>query len=213
MPCSEDIRIDAVKIGMLANADIIAIVAERLAAWQPRWIVLDPVMVAKGGHRLLDEAAITALRQELMPLATVVTPNLPEAAALLDRPLAANWADMIETAHQLAAGGQSGRAFEGRPSAGRAQARTSCSCGDAVTRLDAARIDDSQYPWHRLHIVGGHCRLAAAAWRYRPRRAGGQSLCHWRYCRERAARCRPRPRSGSSFSSSVAAADGHPFGA
>ncbi|HVJ31504.1 MAG TPA: bifunctional hydroxymethylpyrimidine kinase/phosphomethylpyrimidine kinase [Terriglobia bacterium] len=97
----DDLRIDAVKIGMLANTEVIAVVADRLRLWQPRWIVLDPVMVAKSGHPLLDAAAIETLRRELLPLASIVTPNLPEAATLLDQPVAADWPMMEEAARQL----------------------------------------------------------------------------------------------------------------
>jgi hydroxymethylpyrimidine/phosphomethylpyrimidine kinase len=99
----EDLRIDAVKIGMLANATIIATVADRLRFWQPRWIVLDPVMVAKGGHPLLDTDAITALRRDLLPLASIVTPNLPEAATILGRPVATDEPAMMETGQALLA--------------------------------------------------------------------------------------------------------------
>lgn len=81
-----DIRVDAVKIGMLGSADIAASVAATLARHRPANVVLDPVMIAKGGDRLLAEAAVRVLRERLLPLATVLTPNLPEAAALLDRP-------------------------------------------------------------------------------------------------------------------------------
>ncbi len=82
----DDIRIDAVKIGMLGGPEVIAAVAERLRRWRPRWIVLDPVMVAKSGDRLLAEAAVAALRDELLPLASLLTPNLPEAGDLLGEP-------------------------------------------------------------------------------------------------------------------------------
>lgn len=99
----EDLRIDAVKIGMLANAAIIATVAGRLRFWQPRWIVLDPVMVAKGGHPLLDTDAITALRRDLLPLASIVTPNLPEAATILGHPAATDEPAMMETGQALLA--------------------------------------------------------------------------------------------------------------
>lgn len=81
----EDVRVDAVKLGMMANAGIIRAVADRLRAHAPRNIVFDPVMIAKSGDPLLDPEAIEALRSELVPLATVITPNLPEAAVLLDR--------------------------------------------------------------------------------------------------------------------------------
>ncbi len=79
----EDLRVDAVKIGMLGTAAVIRAVAEALRFWRPRFVVLDPVMVAKSGDRLLAEDAVVALREELVPLATVITPNLGEAAALL----------------------------------------------------------------------------------------------------------------------------------
>ena len=81
----EDVRIDAVKIGMIANAGIAKAVADRLRAHRARNVVLDPVMVAKSGHALLDPAAVTAVRELLVPLATLITPNLPEAAVLLGR--------------------------------------------------------------------------------------------------------------------------------
>jgi hydroxymethylpyrimidine/phosphomethylpyrimidine kinase len=81
-----DIRVDAVKIGMLGSAEIAASVADALARHRPTRVVLDPVMIAKGGDRLLAEAAVRVLRERLLPLATVLTPNLPEAAVLLDQP-------------------------------------------------------------------------------------------------------------------------------
>jgi hydroxymethylpyrimidine/phosphomethylpyrimidine kinase len=79
----EDIGVDAVKIGMLHSPEVIQAVAERLRHYGVRNIVLDPVMVAKSGASLLQEDAVGALRDLLFPMATVVTPNLPEAAILL----------------------------------------------------------------------------------------------------------------------------------
>lgn len=79
----EDVAINAVKIGMLNDAEVIETVAQVLEARRPRFVVLDPVMVAKSKDRLLAEDALGALRSRLLPLATVVTPNLPEAAELL----------------------------------------------------------------------------------------------------------------------------------
>src|SRR5690606_16344250 len=78
-----DVRIDAVKIGMLGQQAVTRIVAERLMHWKPKHIVLDPVMIAKSGDALLERAAIHELRESLVPLATVLTPNLPEAGVLL----------------------------------------------------------------------------------------------------------------------------------
>jgi len=79
----DDVRIDAVKIGMVANAPIAEAIARRLCHHGVENIVLDPVMVAKSGHHLLDPDAVTAVRDLLVPLSTIITPNLPEAAVLL----------------------------------------------------------------------------------------------------------------------------------
>lgn len=81
-----DIQLDAVKIGMVASRDVAEVIATALTARRPRWIVLDPVMVAKSGDILVDDAGIHAVRDILVPLADVITPNLPEAAVLLDAP-------------------------------------------------------------------------------------------------------------------------------
>jgi hydroxymethylpyrimidine/phosphomethylpyrimidine kinase len=83
----DDVRVDAVKIGMLASAELIGVVAAALRRYRPRFVVVDPVMVAKSGDRLLRDDAVAALTRELLPLATLVTPNLPEAGDLLARPV------------------------------------------------------------------------------------------------------------------------------
>ncbi|GHU49615.1 hydroxymethylpyrimidine/phosphomethylpyrimidine kinase [Clostridia bacterium] len=77
-----DIFPDAVKIGMVSNRDIIHVVAEKLKEYKPAHIVLDPVMISTSGYRLLSEDAQTMLVSELMPLAELITPNIPEAEAL-----------------------------------------------------------------------------------------------------------------------------------
>jgi hydroxymethylpyrimidine/phosphomethylpyrimidine kinase len=79
---TEDIGADAVKTGMLANAAIVEIVAERIGAHRLTNVVVDPVMVAKSGDLLLRKNAVAALKSRLLPLATVVTPNVPEAQEL-----------------------------------------------------------------------------------------------------------------------------------
>jgi len=79
-----DVRIDSVKIGMLGQQPVTRIVAERMAHWKPAHLVLDPVMIAKSGDALLERSAIDELRESLVPLATMITPNLPEAGVLLD---------------------------------------------------------------------------------------------------------------------------------
>lgn len=78
----EDITVDAVKIGMLGSSEVIETVADQLKIYKHNSIVLDPVMIAKSGDRLLSEDAITTLKTKLLPLATLITPNLPEAEAL-----------------------------------------------------------------------------------------------------------------------------------
>ena len=77
-----DLGADAVKIGMLATADIIAAVAEAIDAHQLRPVVLDPVMVAKGGSRLLEQDAVEAMKSVMLPRCAIVTPNLAEAEVL-----------------------------------------------------------------------------------------------------------------------------------
>jgi hydroxymethylpyrimidine/phosphomethylpyrimidine kinase len=79
-----DIGADAVKIGMLGNAAIVEAVAAAIASLDLPHVVLDPVMIAKGGHRLIEEDAVAAMRTELLPLAHAVTPNIPEAESLAD---------------------------------------------------------------------------------------------------------------------------------
>jgi hydroxymethylpyrimidine/phosphomethylpyrimidine kinase len=83
--CFDDFRIGAVKLGMLANRQVIDAVADALERHRPAFIVLDPVMVATSGARLLEPDALDALRTRLFPLATILTPNRPEAELLLDR--------------------------------------------------------------------------------------------------------------------------------
>jgi hydroxymethylpyrimidine/phosphomethylpyrimidine kinase len=100
-----DLRIDALKIGMVASAASAARIADRLQALGARNIVLDPVMVAKSGDRLLDEDAVDTLRRKLLPLADLITPNLAEAGVLLGRPAPATLKAMRAAAADLHAMG------------------------------------------------------------------------------------------------------------
>jgi hydroxymethylpyrimidine/phosphomethylpyrimidine kinase len=101
-----DIGADAIKIGMLASAAIIDTVAERLRHWLPLLgrppVILDPVMVAQSGAALLRDDAVERLLERLFPLAEIVTPNLPEAARLLGRPVASR-EEQAAAARDLAA--------------------------------------------------------------------------------------------------------------
>jgi hydroxymethylpyrimidine/phosphomethylpyrimidine kinase len=100
-----DVRIDSLKIGMLGQTAVIAAVADRIAARigsdQTPHCVLDPVMVAKSGDTLLEKNAVGALREALLPLATVITPNLPEAGVLLGARPVETPKEMYRVAEQL----------------------------------------------------------------------------------------------------------------
>ncbi|MBI1173421.1 bifunctional hydroxymethylpyrimidine kinase/phosphomethylpyrimidine kinase [bacterium] len=148
-----DIRVDAVKIGMLGTAEIATAVAEEL---RPRRvpIVLDPVMVAKGGDRLLAEAAVVALRERLLPLATVITPNLPEAADLLGEPEAQDRATMERQAEALLALGPQAVLLKG----GHLQGQSSADL--FLTHAMRVWIDAPRIATRNTHGTG--CTLSAA---------------------------------------------------
>ena len=96
----DDIRPDAVKIGMVANADLIETIADRLSVWQARNIVVDPVMVSTSGSDLMQSAAVKTLKEKLLPLATLATPNIPEAEVLTGRTIR-DEQDMISAAKAI----------------------------------------------------------------------------------------------------------------
>ena len=96
-----DIGADAVKIGMLYSAELIEAISEALNKYRARNIVLDPVMVAQSGDKLLQDDAIQAIKDHLMPVADVVTPNLPEAEVLLGQKIE-DFEDMQRAARSLA---------------------------------------------------------------------------------------------------------------
>ncbi|CAN5457582.1 bifunctional hydroxymethylpyrimidine kinase/phosphomethylpyrimidine kinase [soil metagenome] len=96
----DDIGVDAVKIGMLHSPEVIAAVAKTLVEFGVTNVVIDPVMVAKSGDKLLQDEAIDALKTELLPLAALITPNLPEASVLLGYSVE-TLADMERAAHDL----------------------------------------------------------------------------------------------------------------
>ena len=100
-----DLDVAAVKIGMVAQRASIDAIAAGLTRWSARHVVLDPVMVATSGDRLLATDAVEALRTNLIPLASVITPNLPEAAALLDETMATSEAEIADQGRRLLAFG------------------------------------------------------------------------------------------------------------
>ncbi|PWI33241.1 bifunctional hydroxymethylpyrimidine kinase/phosphomethylpyrimidine kinase [Vibrio albus] len=96
-----DLNVAAVKVGMLADSDIIQTVAKKIRQYQPQFVVVDPVMVATSGDPLLAESAVHALKSDLLPLADLITPNLPEGAALTGLPVPENSADMSSMVSEL----------------------------------------------------------------------------------------------------------------
>ena len=97
----DDLSVSAIKIGMLSQTDVIDVIADFLQSHVSVPVVLDPVMVAKSGDRLLQTEAIDRLRQRLLPLATLITPNLPEAATLLGMKEAGSKNEMLDSAKKL----------------------------------------------------------------------------------------------------------------
>jgi hydroxymethylpyrimidine/phosphomethylpyrimidine kinase len=134
-----DLAVGAVKIGMLARAPVIEAVAAGLDRWKANNVVLDPVMIATSGDRLLAPDAIDVLKRELIPRARVVTPNLPEAAALLDTGIAADEDAMRAQAERILALGAQAVLLKGGHGEG-AESVDFLFDGDALTGIRAPRI-------------------------------------------------------------------------
>ncbi|MFZ0134681.1 MAG: bifunctional hydroxymethylpyrimidine kinase/phosphomethylpyrimidine kinase [Desulfobacterales bacterium] len=150
-----DIGVDAVKIGMLYSEELIRAVAEELRHHQAANIVLDPVMVAQSGDKLLQDTAIAAMKNHLLPLAAVLTPNLPEAAVLLGRTVQ-SLDDMHTAAIDLATLGSRSVLVKG----GHAQGADSA---DVLYVADDQRFfvfEDRRVPTANTHGTG--CTLSAA---------------------------------------------------
>ena len=153
-----DLHPGAVKIGMLGNAAAIEAVAEGLEHHRARNVVLDPVMIATSGERLLRDDAIDALRK-LIARAQVLTPNLPEAAALLDAPVARDEAEMRAQA-QTAACARRRCGLDQRRPRRRTGKRRSSGRRRCLHALCRAADRDAQHARHRLHVVLGDRRGA-----------------------------------------------------
>jgi hydroxymethylpyrimidine/phosphomethylpyrimidine kinase len=149
-----DVRVEAVKIGMVATAEIAAAVADRLRRHGARNIVLDPVMVAKSGHHLLRDDAVAALRDALVPIAQVITPNLPEAGVLLGERTPATLADMRQAVRGLHRLGPEWVLLKGGHLTGE-DSTDLLFDGTTITELPGRRIDT-----RNTHGTG--CTLSAA---------------------------------------------------
>jgi hydroxymethylpyrimidine/phosphomethylpyrimidine kinase len=149
-----DLSVDAVKIGMLSQPAVIETVAAGLERWRQSQVVLDPVMVAASGDRLLAAEAIEVLKRVLIPRALVITPNLPEAAALLDREVATTEEDMQVQAEQLLALGARAVLIKGGHGSGPSSTDFLVQ-RSGVSRYAAKRIDTEN-----THGTG--CTLSSA---------------------------------------------------
>ena len=152
----DDLDVRAVKIGMVGGADVITTVAthlRRALAKNPVPVVLDPVMVAKSGDALLADEAVAALRQELLPLATILTPNLPEAARLLGQSLAATPEDMAEQGRALRAFGAANVLMKGGHATGD-------TCTDLLIGPQALTLTAPRRQTRNTHGTG--CSLSSA---------------------------------------------------
>lgn len=148
-----DIQVHAVKIGMIATADIARAVADTLVANQAP-VVLDPVMIAKGGTPLLHNDAVTALCERLLPLTHVLTPNLPEAAYLLDQATATSRTQMERQGKALVARGPKAVLIKG----GHLQASDSPDC--LVTETSTTWFEGARDATQNTHGTG--CTLSSA---------------------------------------------------
>jgi hydroxymethylpyrimidine/phosphomethylpyrimidine kinase len=149
-----DLAVNAVKIGMLSQPAIIETVAEGLERHRATQVVLDPVMVAASGDRLLVPEAVDALRQVLLPKALLVTPNLPEAAAILDEPLAQDEQAMCRQAERILALGPRAVLVKGGHGAGH-ESTDILMDAEGVRRFTAPRIDT-------CNTHGTGCTLSSA---------------------------------------------------
>jgi hydroxymethylpyrimidine/phosphomethylpyrimidine kinase len=149
-----DLDVNAVKIGMVAQEATIKAIASALARWSPKHVVLDPVMVATSGDRLLAAEAVEALRTKLIPCAALITPNLPEAAALLEEPVALSEADIEDQGRRLLAMGCRAVLIKGGHGQG-AESTDYFIDGERTIALAAPRIDTKN-----THGTG--CSLSSA---------------------------------------------------
>jgi hydroxymethylpyrimidine/phosphomethylpyrimidine kinase len=148
-----DIGADAVKTGMLANAAIVEAVAAAIESLQLPLVVVDPVMIAKGGDRLLEEEAVAALLAELLPRAHVVTPNVPEAEVLAGMSIA-SLADMREAGRRILARGPRVVLIKGGHLGGAESIDVGCTASETF-EIRGPRIDTR-------HTHGTGCTLSSA---------------------------------------------------
>ena len=132
-------RVAAIKIGMLATCDNVCAVADSVPAREVVPLVLDPVLAASSGDALLEPAGVAALRERLLPRATLLTPNIPEAAALLGTTLARSEDELLRQGRALLALGAQAVLLKGGHARGPEATDLLLTAGDAVRRFSAPR--------------------------------------------------------------------------
>lgn len=147
-----DIFPDAVKIGMVSSSALIEVIAERLAFYQAKNIVVDPVMVATSGSKLISDDAISVLKEKLFPLAAVLTPNIPEAEVISGMEIRGE-SDMIEAAKQISE---------------KYHCAVLCKGGHQLNDANDLLYRDGEYQWFRGRRIdnpnthGTGCTLSSA---------------------------------------------------
>ncbi len=148
----EDIGVDAVKIGMVSNAQIAEVVAKKLAVYKPPVIICDPVMVSTSGHALIKDDAKAVVLEKIFPLSTLVTPNIPEAEAITGIKIDSDMA-IRKALNKIHAMGCKNVLIKGGHSSG--DAVDTLLCGDEICTFTSKRIDTKN-----THGTG--CTLSSA---------------------------------------------------
>lgn len=150
-----DLNVVAVKVGMLSDSNIIHSVAKKIKQYTPQYLVVDPVMVATSGDLLLQSSAIESLKSELLPLADVITPNLPEAAALINAKVPESEAEMTAMIDELRQLGAKSVLLKGGHLEKDENSTDLLILSDSIERLSTPRIET-----RNTHGTG--CTLSSA---------------------------------------------------
>lgn len=155
----DDLQPQALKIGMVHNAELVTIIADCIRAYQPEYVVYDPVMISTSGRHLMTEETVEVIKEELFPLCTLLTPNLSEASLLYKHPIS-NTVEMEQAAHDLSHLHNTSILIKGGHLKGNEMcdilySQTSASRASACTVYTHSKIDS-----HNLHGTG--CTLSSA---------------------------------------------------
>ncbi|MBY4678844.1 bifunctional hydroxymethylpyrimidine kinase/phosphomethylpyrimidine kinase [Marinobacterium arenosum] len=170
----DDLDVSAIKTGMLGDAGTVAVVARSLAARPSRPLVIDPVMIAKSGDALLQQSAVEVLKSELLPQATLLTPNLPEAAVLLGCDESGSLAEMHQQVRALHALGSQAVLLKGGHLNDAEQSIDLFFDGRNCIELAAARLPTNNTHGTGCTLASAICALLARGWPLAEAVAGGK---------------------------------------